>query len=72
MAAMLFDSIVIAATAWANCSSREDIGEVGEGWTAGVKRTDGSEKVGDVDRSKENDMVGKGNFKSQDNCCLDS
>ena len=72
IAAMLFDSIVIAATALANCLPREDIGEMGEDWTAGVKRTDGSEKAGDVDRSNENDMVGKGNSKSRDSCCQDS
>ena len=69
---MLFDSIVIAATVWANCLSREDIGEEGDGWNVGVKRMDSSEKAGDVDQSNENDMVGKNNSKSQDNCCQDS
>ena len=72
MAAILVDSIVMVAMALANCLLREDIGEIGEGWMVGVKRTDGSEKAGDVDQSIENDVVGRGNSKSQDNCCQDS
>ena len=38
----------MAATACANCSSREDIGDVGDSWAAGVKRMEGSEKPGEV------------------------
>ena len=48
MVAMLVDSIVIASMAWANWMSREDIREVGDGWYVGVKRMEGSEKVGEV------------------------
>ena len=31
IATMLFESIVMAATAWASCLSREDIGNMGDG-----------------------------------------
>ena len=48
MATILLESMVMAVTACANCSSRKVIGNVGEGWMAGVKSMNGSENSGDV------------------------
>ena len=72
MAAILVDSIVIAAMASANCSPREDIGEMGEGWMAGVKERKVQRKQGMLIGVMRMTWWAKGNSKSQDNCCQDS
>ena len=48
VACLLLDSMVIAARACASCSLRDAIGEVGDDWMVGIRRTEGSENSGDV------------------------